>query len=242
MEYPESVTEEPSSPHRYRILLVEDEAALARAVADMLRASSYEVEISGDGGKALEMAQERSYDLIILDVMLPTMDGFEVASELRRRGNNTPILMLTARDEIDDKVGGLRAGADDYLTKPFEAEELLARIEALMRRSARQSGPGLRTYDFGGMRVDFARGRLVRDEKTVDLSEQECRLLQYLVENRGELVSRDTLLKEVWGYDTVPITRTVDVHIAWLRQKIEADPKSPRFIVTVHGRGYRFDG
>lgn len=235
------MTDEPVN-NRFRILLVEDEASLARAVGDMLRASGYDVEVSGDGALALKAANERSYDLIVLDVMLPSMDGFHVASELRRRGNNTPILMLTARDETEDKVGGLRAGADDYLTKPFEADELLARIEALMRRSARQSGPGLRTYDFGGMRVDFTKGRLIRDEKTTDLSEQECRLLQYLVENRSDVVSRDTLLREVWGYDTVPITRTVDVHIAWLRQKIEADPKQPRFIVTVHGRGYRFDG
>lgn len=237
-----SVTNDSDNLTRFRILLVEDEVALARAVGDMLRASGYDVEVSGDGAKALTIANERSYDLIVLDVMLPSMDGFRVATELRRGGHNVPILMLTARDETADKVGGLKAGADDYLTKPFEAEELLARIEALMRRTVRQSGPGLRTYDFGGMRVDFGKSRLVRDDRTVDLSEQECRLLQYMVENRGETVSRDTLLREVWGYDTVPITRTVDVHIAWLRQKVEADPKQPRFIVTVHGRGYRFDG
>ncbi len=236
------MTSDSGNQNHLRILLVEDEASLARTIRDMLHASNYEVEVSGDGAEALQLALGRSYDLIVLDVMLPSMDGFHVAGDLRRRGNNTPILMLTARDEVEDKVGGLKAGADDYLTKPFEAAEFLARIEALMRRTARQSGPGLRTYDFGGMRVDFAKSRLVRDEKTIDLSEQECRLLQYLIENRGEVVSRDTLLREVWGYETVPITRTVDVHVAWLRQKIEADPKQPRFIVTVHGRGYRFDG
>jgi DNA-binding response OmpR family regulator len=150
--------------------------------------------------------------------------------------------MLTARDELDDKVAGLRAGADDYMTKPFEPEELLARIEALMRRASRAHPPGLPTYDVGGMRIDFAGNRVVRDQEVMELSDQESRLLRYLVEHPREVVSRDTLLREVWGYDSIPITRTVDVHVSWLRQKLEADPRNPRLIVTVHGQGYRFDG
>jgi two-component system alkaline phosphatase synthesis response regulator PhoP len=231
-----------SETSKGRILLVEDEAALARTLGDMFRASGFSIENAADGRQALDTASERAYDLILLDVMLPSMDGFEVAAALRRRGINTPILMLTARDELDDKVTGLRAGADDYLTKPFEAAELLARVDALLRRVNREAGAELRTYDFGGMRVDFTTRRLIRDHTTIELSDQECRLLAYLVEHRGDVISRDTLLKEVWGYETVPITRTVDVHVSWLRQKVEADPKSPRFIVTVHGQGYRFDG
>lgn len=232
----------PEAETRLRILLVEDEPSLARTLADLLGGSGYEVETCGDGEAALRIANERAYDLILLDVMLPSLDGFEVASGLRRRGVDTPILMLTARDELSDKVMGLKSGADDYVTKPFEAEELLARIEALLRRTSRELGSELRSYDFGGMRVDFTKRKVIRENETADLSDQESRLLRYLIENRGQVVSRDTLLKEVWGYDTVPITRTVDVHIAWLRQKVEADPRSPRFIVTVHGKGYRFDG
>ena len=234
-----------TSPHgetRQRVFLVEDELALARALSDMLAGNGYDVESCADGQEALNSAKDRSYDLIVLDVMLPSLDGFEIAARLRRSGTDTPILMLTARDELSDKVMGLKSGADDYLTKPFEAEELLARIEALLRRASRDLGSDLRIHDFGGMRIDFTRRKIIRDGETVDLSDQESSLLWYLIENRGEVVSRDTLLKEVWGYDTVPITRTVDVHIAWLRQKIEADAKSPRFIVTVHGKGYRFEG
>ncbi len=226
-----------------RVLLVEDEPALRRALADMLDGNGYVVETCGDGAVALRMANERGYDLILLDVMLPSVDGYEVAAGLRQRGVHASILMLTARDELSDKVLGLKSGADDYLTKPFEAEELLARMEALLRRVSRGRTPELARYDFGGMRADFSNRKLIRRGDTVDLSEQESRLLQYLVEHRGEsVITRDTLLREVWGYESVPITRTVDVHIAWLRQKIEADPKSPRFIITVHGRGYRFAG
>jgi two-component system alkaline phosphatase synthesis response regulator PhoP len=228
-------------PHR-RILIVEDERVLARTLQDMLRAEGYNVELKADGKRAFEAAIEGAFDLILLDVMLPAMDGFEVAEALRRKGINTPILMLTARDELDDKVSGLKAGADDYLTKPFEADELLARIEALLRRTSPQAGTELRHFDFGGMRADFVNNRLVLKGKTIDLPDQESRLLRYFAEHRGEVISRETLLKEVWEYKAVPFTRTVDVHVSWLRQKIEADPKDPRFIVTVHGRGYRFEG
>lgn len=232
---------EAPAPHR-RILIVEDEAVLARTLRDMLGAEGYEVETRADGKQGFEAAAAGAYDLILLDVMLPKMDGFEVAEALRRKGVATPILMLTARDETGDKVSGLKAGADDYLTKPFEADELLARIEALLRRTSPRAGEEMRHFDFGGMRADFVNNRLIRKDTTIDLPDQESRLLRYFAEHRGEVVSRETLLREVWDYKAVPFTRTVDVHVSWLRQKIEADAKDPRFIVTVHGRGYRFEG
>lgn len=230
------------SPAHRRVLIVEDEKVLARTLRDMLRAKGYEVETCGDGKEGADAAAAGAYDLILLDVMLPSMDGFEVAETLRRKGVGTPILMLTARDDLNDKVSGLKSGADDYLTKPFEADELLARIEALLRRTSPKAGSELRHFDFGGMRADFVNNRLIRKDKTIDLPDQESRLLRYFAEHRGEVVSRETLLRDVWDYKAVPFTRTVDVHVSWLRQKIEADPKDPRFIVTVHGRGYRFEG
>lgn len=225
-----------------RVLLVEDEPSLARTLGDMLDAQGYRVETQGDGVLALDAASEGDHDLILLDVMLPSMSGFEISSSLRSRGVNTPIIMLTARDELADKVGGLRSGADDYLTKPFEAEELLARIEALLRRTQKDAGRDLGSYEFGDVRVDFARNQLTRNGEVTDLAEQESQLLNYLVRHQGEVASRETLLKEVWGYRAIPFTRTVDVHIAWLRQKIETNPKSPRHIMTVRGKGYRFEG
>ncbi len=170
------------------------------------------------------------------------MDGFEISSILRSRGINTPIIMLTARDELEDKVGGLRSGADDYLTKPFEAEELLARIGALLRRTYKDAGNNLMSCEFGDVQVDFARKQLTRNGIPTDLAEQESRLLRYLVRHRGEVVSREALLTEVWGYRSIPLTRTVDVHVAWLRQKIEPNPRLPRHITTVRGKGYRFEG
>ena len=230
-----------AEPQR-RVLLVEDEAALARTLGDLLRSEGYRVETRTDGALALDAACEGDHDLILLDVMLPVMDGFEISGKLRKRGINTPIIMLTARDELGDKVEGLRSGADDYLTKPFEAEELLARIEALFRRAYKDIGNNLTSYAFGDVQIDFARNRLIRNQKPTDLAEQESRLLRYLVRHKGEVVSRETLLTEVWGYRSVPSTRTVDVHIAWLRQKIEPNPKSPRYITTVRGKGYRFEG
>ena len=224
-----------------RVLLVEDEPSLARTLGDMLDAQGYRVETQGDGVLALDAASEGDHDLILLDVMLPSMSGFEISSSLRSRGVNTPIIMLTARDELEDKVGGLRSGADDYLTKPFEAEELLARIEALLRRTQKDADRDLGSYEFGDVRVDFARNQLTRNGEITDLAEQESQLLNYLIRHRGEVASRETLLKEVWGYRAIPFTRTVDVHIAWLRQKIETNPRSPRHIMTVRGKGYRFE-
>jgi two-component system alkaline phosphatase synthesis response regulator PhoP len=223
-----------------RILLVEDEANLRRTLTDLLKSDGYNVESSGDGLEAENMAMSQVYDLIILDVMLPSRNGFEVCRHLRKNGVNTPILMLTARSELNNKVQGLKAGGDDYLTKPFETPELQARVEALLRRSLVGPRPEMKAYEFDSIQVDFTTARVIKNGKTIALGERECRLLRYLVERRGLVLSRDELLQEVWGYKSIPLTRTVDVHIAWLRQKIEDDPKNPQYIVTVHGQGYRF--
>ncbi len=223
-----------------RILLVEDEPNLRRTLTDLLRSDGYLVESSGDGVEGQELATKNPFDLIILDVMLPSRDGFEVCRRLRENGVNTPVLMLTARNELNNKVQGFKAGSDDYLTKPFETPELEARIEALLRRASRGARNQLKSYDFDGIHVDFARSELTKNGKSTALGEREARLLRYLIERKGAILSRDELLQEVWGYKSIPLTRTVDVHIAWLRQKIEDDPKNPRHIVTVHGQGYCF--
>lgn len=225
---------------RARILLVEDEANLRRTLGDLLKSDGYSVETSGDGLEAQELAMSRAFDLIILDVMLPSRSGFDVCTHLRKNDIKTPILMLTARSELNNKVHGLKSGADDYLTKPFETPELQARIEALLRRASPAARPALESYEFDGIHVDFSKSRITKNGKSTVLGERECRLLRYLVERKGMVLSRDELLQEVWGYKSIPLTRTVDVHIAWLRQKIEDDPKNPQFIVTVHGQGYRF--
>src|SRR5438128_9511193 len=225
-----------------RILLVEDEANLRRTVSDLLKSDGYTVETSADGLEAQNMAMSQPYDLIILDVMLPSRNGFDICRHLRKNGVNTPILMLTARSELNNKVQGFKAGSDDYLTKPFETPELQARVEALLRRGSAAVRAEIKTYDFDGIHVDFTTARMTKQGKATTLGERECRLLRYLVERKGVVLSRDELLQEVWGYKEIPLTRTVDVHIAWLRQKIEDDPKAPQFIVTVHGHGYRFAG
>jgi two-component system, OmpR family, alkaline phosphatase synthesis response regulator PhoP len=174
--------------------------------------------------------------------MLPRMNGFDVCRELRRRGVETPILMLTARGQVVDKVVGLKLGADDYLTKPFDAAELVARLEALLRRRPSAPRPGGDAYRFGDIVVDFRRMEVTRGGKAVDLSAREFKLLRHFIEHRGATLSRDELLTEVWGYDEMPLTRTVDVHVAGLRQKIEANPKAPEYIITIHGLGYKFAG
>ena len=225
---------------RARILLVEDETNLRRTVTDLLKSDGYTVESSGDGLEAQNLALSQAYDLIILDVMLPSRNGFDVCRHLRKSGVNTPILMLTARSELNNKVQGLKSGGDDYLTKPFETPELQARVEALLRRASAGPRAEIKSYDFEGIHVDFTTARVTKNGKAITLGERECRLLRYLVERKGMVLSRDELLQEVWGYKSVPLTRTVDVHIAWLRQRIEDDPKNPQYIVTVHGQGYRF--
>jgi Response regulators consisting of a CheY-like receiver domain and a winged-helix DNA-binding domain len=223
-----------------RILLIEDEAGLVRTLKDLLARRGYTVEAKMTGEEGLATAMDQEFDLILLDVMLPGIDGFEVCRRIRRAKIRIPILMLTARGQISDKVLGFEGGADDYVTKPFDPDELLARIGALLRRASFSKTDDLRSFEFDGKRVDFVKSQLIRDGKPVDLSERESRLLRYFIEHKGEIITRETLLQEVWGYQAVPLTRTVDVHIVWLRQKIEEDPRNPRHILTVHGQGYRF--
>jgi two-component system, OmpR family, alkaline phosphatase synthesis response regulator PhoP len=224
-----------------RILLVEDEKGLIITLTDRLRSEGYDVVSADDGKKGYELASASEFDLVILDVMLPKKNGYDVARDLRQAGIATPILMLTAKGETIDKVLGLKLGADDYLTKPFEIIELLARVEALLRRSPSQSnGRSHDAFRFGDVTVDFKRAEVLKRTLPVDLSAMEFKLLQYLIENRGAVHSRDSLLDAVWGYAAMPTTRTVDVHIAWLRQKLEENPRHPNFIQTVHGIGYKF--
>jgi len=223
-----------------RILLVEDETNLRRTVTDLLKSDGYTVQSSGDGLEAQNLAMSQVFDLIILDVMLPSRNGFDVCRHLRKNGINTPILMLTARSELNNKVQGFKSGSDDYLTKPFETPELQARVEALLRRASATPRVEIKSYEFDGSHVDFTTAHVTKNGKTTTLGERESRLLRYLVERKGVVLSRDELLQEVWSYKSIPLTRTVDVHIAWLRQKIEDDPKNPQYIVTVHGQGYRF--
>ncbi|MEO8505751.1 MAG: response regulator transcription factor [Acidobacteriota bacterium] len=225
-----------------RILLVEDEESLALTLTDRLVSEGYAVEQAGDGDRAIAMALEGSFDLILLDVMLPRRDGFEVCRELRARGVEIPIVMLTARGQLVDRVVGLKLGADDYVTKPFEVAELLARLEALFRRSRAQAAQPGGTYVFGDVRVDFRRAEVFRNGEPVPLSALEFKLLAFLVQNRGALLTRDLLLDKVWGYEATPTTRTVDVHVAALRQRLEPHPSRPIYLLTVHRRGYRFVG
>jgi len=225
-----------------RILLIEDEPGLIITLTDRLESEGYAVESATDGEIGLAKALAGSFQLIILDVMLPKKNGYDLARDLRQTGDATPILMLTAKGETIDKVLGLKLGADDYLTKPFEVIELLARIEALLRRSPQHaSGNGTSSaFQFGTVAVDFKKAEVSRQKRPIELSAMEFKLLQFLIENRGVVHSRDALLDAVWGYDAMPTTRTVDVHIAWLRQKLEENPRHPRFIQTVHGLGYKF--
>ncbi len=223
-----------------KILLVEDEAGLILTLTDRLSSEGFDVRSATDGERGLSDALAESFDLIILDVMLPKRNGLDVCRDLRQKNVHTPILMLTAKGETLDKVLGLKLGADDYLTKPFEMLELLARIEALMRRSTNTNGNATDAFRFGDVSVDFRRAEVSKNNQPVELSAIEFKLLQFLIENRGAVHSRDKLLDAVWGYDAMPTTHTVDVHVAWLRQKLEANPKHPQFIQTVHGLGYKF--
>ncbi len=223
-----------------KVLLVEDEEGLIFTLTDRLISEGYEVISARDGEEGLKLGVNDSFDLIILDIMLPKKNGFDVCRELRGKGISTPVLMLTAKGETIDKVVGLKLGADDYLTKPFEVIELLARIEALIRRSSNPTQSSADTFAFADIEVDFKRAEVRKNNQPVELSAMEFKLLQYLIEHRGELLKRDELLDEVWGYDAMPTTRTVDVHIAWLRQKLEENPRYPNYIHTVHGFGYKF--
>jgi two-component system alkaline phosphatase synthesis response regulator PhoP len=231
---------EPGAAAARRLLIVEDDAALALALRDGFQYQGYAVSVASDGAEGLRLARQLDVDLVILDVMLPRMSGLEVCRELRALRDDVPILMLTARTQEADKVEGLRLGADDYVTKPFSFVELEARVEALLRRVARRVEPDV--LRVGDLALDFRRLRATRGGVELELSAREFAILSCLLVRRGEVVSREELLQRVWGYERLPFTRTVDMHIAKLRRKIERDPAAPELILTVHGRGYRFAG
>jgi len=226
----------------HKVLIVEDDEAMAVALRDGFDYEGYEVVVARDGEAGLEKARSAEPDLIILDVMLPKMTGLEICKLLRGEGNRVPIIMLTARGQEIDKVLGLKLGADDYVTKPFSFMELTARAEAVLRRSegssfGREAGG---TMNFGNLKVDFDRHEVHKANKNIDLSPREFQLLTFFIEHRGRVLSREELLDGVWGYETIPFTRTVDTHIAKLRKKIEENASDPRHIITVHRLGYKF--
>jgi DNA-binding response OmpR family regulator len=223
-----------------RILIIEDELPMRTALQDCLVSEDYRVLTAPDGESGLRRALEEKPDLILLDIMMPRLDGFAVCAELRRLGNPVPILMLTAKGQVEDRVHGLDVGADDYLVKPFSTEELLARVRALLRRAHKQTrAPSILVL--GDIRIDLAKQTAARGRKPVHLTAKEFAMLRLLAEAQSEPVSRERFLDIVWGYTAFPTTRTVDNHIASLRAKIEKDPEKPRWIQTVHGVGYRLD-
>ncbi len=223
-----------------RILVVEDEPGIALGLEDDLKMEGYDIEVAADGITASRRAREAQFDLILLDIMLPGKDGFDVCRELRRAGLRTPILMITAKAQEAEKVMGLELGADDYVTKPFGTRELRARIKALLRRSSGESQS--RPYEFGDVQVDFARGELRRGGRTLEMTPIEFKLIATFIRSRGRILSRQQLVDGAWGQDTFASERIVDNHIANLRKKIEADPSNPRYIRNIRGLGYRFDG
>ena len=221
-----------------RVLLVEDDEAMAVALRDGFEFEGDQVELVGDGAAGLSAALRRNADIIILDVMLPKQNGLDICRELRRRGIQTPIIMLTARGQEIDKIVGLRAGADDYVTKPFSFMELLARVDAVLRRS--RAAFGSDEVVFGGIKLNFSTHQATREGSALDLSPREFRILRYFLDRPGETVTREALLNDVWGYDSSAFSRTVDTHIARLRQKVESTPAEPRHLITVHRVGYKF--
>ena len=224
-----------------RVLIVEDDHAMSIALRDGLQFEGHTVMVATDGKSGLAMAEASSPDIVILDVMLPTMSGLDVCKQLRSAGNSVPIIMLTARGQEVDKVVGLKIGADDYVTKPFSFMELSARMEAILRRQG--APPDDETvYRFGDVEVDFDELKATRAGEPLELTPREFKLLRQFVANRGSVLTRERLLAAVWGYHVVPVTRTVDMHVAKLRKKVEDDPESPTHIVTVHGVGYKFTG
>jgi len=223
-----------------RILIIEDEAPMRRALVDVLEAEGYRALTAADGQIGLHTALEEKPDLILLDVMMPQLDGFAVCAELRRLGHAMPVLMLTAKAQIEDRVTGLDAGADDYLVKPFSTEELLARVRALLRRTQR-AGKSPVKLTLGEVEIDLAQQTATRGRKPVHLTAKEFAMLRLLAEAAGEPVSREKFLDVVWGYTSFPTTRTVDTHIATLRAKLEKNPESPRWLKTVHGVGYKLE-
>lgn len=228
--------------NRNRILLIEDEAALALTLTDRLESEGYTVTHVADGRSGERKASRDKFDVILLDVMLPGKGGYDLLRDIRIQGVQTPVLMLTARGRLEEKLLGLKLGADDYLTKPFEMLELVARIEALLRRPASATSDAGNTgvYTFDEIIVDLNRRSVSRGSKRIELSALEFRLLQFFILNDGEILSRREILREVWGYEGDPSTRTVDTHVTWLRRKLEDNAHHPQHILTVHGVGYRF--
>jgi len=223
-----------------RILIIEDEAPMRTALADVLEGEGYRALVAPDGEIGLQKAVDEKPDLILLDVMMPKLDGFAVCAELRRLGHVTPVLMLTAKGQIEDRVNGLDVGADDYLVKPFSTEELLARVRALLRRTQRQ-GKSPTKLKLGEVEIDLARQTAGRGRRVVHLTAKEFAMLRLLAEAAGEPVSREKFLDVVWGYAAFPTTRTVDTHIGSLRAKLEKNPEAPRWLKTVHGVGYKLE-
>src|SRR2546429_1286350 len=224
-----------------RILIVEDEPAMVAGLRDNFEFEGYDVITAPDGVAGLERALKEAPDLVILDVMMPRMSGLDVCKQLKSKRPSLPIIMLTARGQEVDKVVGLELGADDYVTKPFSIRELLARVKAVMRR-ARPVPKEQERYSFGDVEVGLRGNAVLRQGKDLDFSSKEIYMLKYFLFHRGETLNRERLLEEVWGYDRFPTTRTVDAHIVRLRQKVEPKPDEPRFILTVHGTGYKFVG
>jgi DNA-binding response OmpR family regulator len=223
-----------------RILIIEDETPMRTALEDLLESEGYRALTAADGARGLERARAEKPDLILLDIMMPKLDGFALCAELRRLGSAVPVLMLTAKGQIEDRVHGLDAGADDYLVKPFSTEELLARVRALLRRMERKTRTALK-LKLGEVEIDLARQTAARGKKRVPLTAKEFAMLRLMAEAQGEPVTRERFLDAVWGYTAFPTTRTVDNHIASLRAKIEPNPESPRWIQTVHGVGYKLE-
>jgi two-component system alkaline phosphatase synthesis response regulator PhoP len=225
-----------------KILLIEDEPGLVLTATDLLTSEGYEVEAAMDGEAGARTALAGGFDLILLDWMLPRKSGVDVCRELREAGLDVPVLMLTARSQVADRVTGLKLGADDYVGKPFDPAELLARIEALLRRSRRPKVAAMlpQSFAFGEIQADFSRAEVFRNGKRVTLASREMDLLRYLVEHRARMITREEILTNVWKYNPDVSSRTIDVHVAWLRQKLEVTPQTPVHIITVRGKGYRF--
>jgi len=224
-----------------RILIVEDDPAIQHGLTEALTAEHFDVHSAADGEKGLATSLQKKLDLIILDVMLPGMNGFDICRQLRSRDVTTPILMLTGKGEEMDKVLGLELGADDYLTKPFSIRELVARVKALLRRQG-QLTQTLEELSFGDVHIDFMKQEATRRKKALHLTSREFELLRFMASREGEVISRNTLLDEVWGYEQTPTTRTVDNFVLSLRKKIETDPSKPKHLLTVHTSGYKFVG
>ena len=224
-----------------KILVVEDDRAIVEGLTSALRAEGYEVESATEGPTGLQRAKSGDAMLLILDIMLPGMSGLEITKRLRDAGSALPIILLTAKGEEDDRVLGLELGADDYVTKPFSVRELMARVRSALRRARTAAGARRVLFEFGDVVVDFKRQGVQKAGRPLELSAREFRILAYFIEHAGEMLTRERLLNDIWGYDVFPTTRTVDNHIARLRKKIEDEPETPRFILTVRGAGYLFE-